>query len=199
MRTVTKGKYSTVEIRDIAISVLVLSVAFALMFSNRGGFAEIEVLGLLCISAVIVCASFVSHELAHKFAAQRFGAWAEYRMFPAGLMLALMMSLFGVIFAAPGVVYIEGHINRRENGVISAAGPGVNIILGFSALCLALITSGILSSFFWIMASINAFFAVFNMIPIRPFDGSKIIKWNIFVYIAMLGAAIALLGIVLFL
>ena len=194
MRTISR---TNIEVRDIVISVLVLSVAFAVMFNNRGGFEDIDIFGLLGISAAIVCASFVSHELAHKFTAQKFGAWAEYRMFPLGLMLALMMSFLGVIFAAPGVVYIKGYIDERMNGKISAAGPAVNIMFGFSAAAAAIITSGMLSSVFWITASINAFFAVFNMIPVMPFDGAKIYRWNVPVYIFMLASAIALLAVVL--
>ena len=199
MRTInpaTGTRYSKTEIRDISISVFVLSVAFAVMFQRRG--VDLSIFMLLGMSAVIVCLSFVAHEMSHKFIAQRFGAWAEYRMFPMGLMFALLMSFFGVIFAAPGVVYINGQIDREMNGKISAAGPATNIVLGTAAIVLALVTSGLLGSLFWIMASINAFFAVFNMLPIMPFDGSKIYKWNVPIYLVMLASAVALLACVLF-
>jgi Zn-dependent protease len=200
VRSINTGvgaRYSITELRDIGISVLVLSVAFAIMFRIRdiGG----GIFWLFVVSAVIVCASFVAHEMAHKFVAQRFGAWAEYRMFPFGLMLALLMSFFGVIFAAPGVVYVSGQIDRQMNGKISAAGPAINIILGSAALGLALLTSGSLSTVFWIRASINAFFAVFNRIPVMPFDGSKIYRGNVSAYLVMLTMAIALLASVLLL
>jgi len=200
MRTINAGigeRYSATEIRDIVISVAVLSVAFAIMFSRAGwrGFTMLELIG---ISAIIVCTSFVIHELAHKFVAQRLGAWAEYRMYPFGLMLALMLSFMGVIFAAPGVVYINGYIDDEDNGKISAAGPAVNIIMGTFAVIMAYMTGGVLSSIFWIMATINAFFAVFNMIPILPFDGSKIFKWNVAVYLLMVAAAVALLAVAWF-
>ena len=200
MRTINAGigeRYSATEIRDIVISVAVLSVAFAIMFSRAGwrGFTMLELIG---ISAIIVCTSFVIHELAHKFVAQRLGAWAEYRMYPFGLMLALMLSFMGVIFAAPGVVYINGYIDDEDNGKISAAGPAVNIIMGTFAVIMAYMTGGVLSSIFWIMATINAFFAVFNMIPILPFDGSKIFKWNVAVYLLTVAAAVALLAVAWF-
>jgi len=192
-----RSRYSSIEVRDIAISVVVLSVAFAIMFFRRGvgGLSVPELIG---ISAVIVCTSFVIHELSHKFVAQRFGAWAEYRMYPFGLMLALMLSFMGMIFAAPGVVYINGNITKEMNGKISAAGPASNIIVGVFAVALAYSTTGLLSSIFWIMASINAFFAVFNMLPITPFDGSKIYRWNISVYLLMLAVAVALLAVAWF-
>ena len=194
----TGDRYSAIEIRDILISVTVLSVAFAIMFYRGGGWGGLSLLELIGISAVIVCLSFVIHELAHKFVAQKLGAWAEYRMYPFGLLLALMLSFMGVIFAAPGVVYISGYIDDEDNGKISAAGPMVNIVIGFTAVALAFVTTGLLSSIFWIMATINAFFSVFNMIPILPFDGSKIVKWNIIVYVLMLAAAVALLAVAWF-
>jgi Zn-dependent protease len=184
-------RYSAIEVRDIAISVFILSIAFAVALSQ--GRIDIDFPVLIGISAVVVCFSFVAHELAHKFVAQRYGAWAEYRMFPMGLIIALLISFSGFIFAAPGAVYISNNIDDEENGKISAAGPAVNIVLGTIAFLLALSTTGIIETLFWIMASINAFFAVFNMIPIMPFDGSKIVKWNVAVYLLMLAAAAALL------
>jgi Zn-dependent protease len=41
---------------------------------------------------------------------------------------------------------------------------------------------------------INAFIGGFNLIPIPPFDGSKIIRWNIGVYILMVAGAVALVA-----
>jgi Zn-dependent protease len=174
----------------------VLSVAFGIAFSRT---MELDIFLLFGISAVVVCASFVAHELGHKFMAQRFGAWAEYRMFPMGLMMALLISFTGLIFAAPGAVYIDGYIDDEMNGKISAAGPAVNIVLGTAALALFYVTSGSVSLMFFIMASINAFFAVFNMIPVQPFDGSKIFRWNVPIYLVMLTMAAALIAAVLFL
>lgn len=183
-------RYSAIELRDIAVSVLVLSVAFTIALRRWN---ELGLLSLFALSAMIVCTSFVMHELAHKYVAQRYGAWAEYRMFPTGLIIALVLSMSGFLFAAPGAVYISGHINREMNGRISAAGPAVNIIIGGAAAMFAYVTTGMLSSVLWIMAMINAFFAVFNLIPIKPFDGSKICRWNIPVYGAMMAAAVCLL------
>jgi len=187
MEPEVKARYSAVEIRDIAISVIVLSVAFTILF-DRGG-STLDIWVLLGISAVIVCASFVTHELAHKFVAQMYRAWAEYRMNTFGLGIALLMSFFGFIFAAPGAVYINGRIDQRKNGIISAAGPLVNIVLGSVAFILFLLTSGLISTIFFIMAFVNAFFAVFNMLPIMPFDGYKICKWSLSVYVLMIAAA----------
>jgi Zn-dependent protease len=190
------GRYSGAEIKDIIVSVLVLSVAFAIVLGRRN---DMNVFLLFGISAIIVCTSFMLHELAHKYTAQKYGAWAEYRMFPLGLMMAILFSFMGFIFAAPGAVYINGYIDNEKNGKISAAGPAVNIVMAAVAVALAMLTSGMLSSIFWMMAAINAFFALFNLIPISPLDGSKVYKWNVSIYLLMLAAAGALLAVSWFL
>jgi len=189
------SRYSGIELRDITISVLALTTAFTIAFFRRG--SDIALLLLFVISAIIVCTSFVAHELGHKFVAQKYGAWAEYRMFPAGLLVAVMLSFSGFLFAAPGAVYISGYIDEEKNGKISAAGPAVNMVVSAVAMIFAYMTTDLLSSVLWIMATINAFFAVFNLIPIMPFDGSKILKWNIAVYLIMVAAGVALLAMAL--
>ena len=78
----------------------------------------------------LVALSFIGHELGHKIVAQKFGMWSEYRMFPMGLALSLVMSLVGFLIAAPGAVMIRGNgITNEENGRISIAGPAVNMVL----------------------------------------------------------------------
>ena len=186
------GRYSLTEVKDIVASVIVLSVAFAIVLGRRN---DMNVFLLFGISAVIVCTSFMLHELAHKYTAQKYGAWAEYRMFPLGLMMAMLFSFMGFIFAAPGVVYVNGNIDNEKNGKIGAAGPAVNIIMAAAAVALAMLTSGMLSSIFWMMAAINAFFALFNLIPISPLDGSKVYRWSASIYLVMLAAAGALLAV----
>ena len=85
--------------------------------------------------------------------------------------------LVGFIFAAPGAVMIHGMITRKENGIISLAGPLVNYIL-------AMIFLGLLSLFpnfsfiFQIGFFINLWLGLFNMIPFGNFDGIKIFNWN---------------------
>ncbi|MFA5452836.1 MAG: site-2 protease family protein [Candidatus Methanomethylophilaceae archaeon] len=185
-----KPSFSSIEIRDILISMLVLSVAFTIIFAsnNTSYFSKDVVTNTLCwlgISLVIVASSFIMHEFGHKFVAQRYGAWAEYRMFPGGLVMCIIFSLLGFLFAAPGAVYINGRISKEMNGKISAAGPMVNLILGSVSFLICYSTTGIVSGVFGLFTYLNAFLALFNMIPVMPLDGSKIVRWNIPIYIGM--------------
>ena len=190
--------FSRIELRDIAIAVAVLTASFTIIFSRRWKLFSADALQntlwWILVSFILVMSSFILHELAHKFTAQRVGAWSEFRMYPAGLILCLVMSVVGFLFAAPGAVYIRGYITDEMNGKISAAGPAVNI--GISAIALALwmvISNGLSASIFFLLGYMNAFLALFNLLPIPPLDGSKIYKWNPAVYIAMIVMAAVLL------
>ncbi len=144
---------------------------------------------------VVVGFGFVLHELAHKFTAIRYGYWAEYKMWFQGLILALVTSYFGFVFAAPGAVYIHGYnIKKSENGIISLAGPATNIMLAVLFLISIPLASqyGLLSLAI-LGATINSFLAVFNLIPLVVLDGAKIFKWNPLIWVATMVMALILL------
>ena len=196
--------FSRIELRDIAIAVAVLTASFTIIFSRRWRLFSDDVLmnalWWVLVSFIMVMSSFILHELAHKFTAQKFGAWSEFRMYPTGLILCLIMSVVGFLFAAPGAVYIRGYITDEMNGKISIAGPAVNIGISTVALILCfIIGKGLSADIFFLLAYMNAFLAVFNLLPIPPLDGSKVLKWNPAVYAVSVAAAAALLLITFFL
>jgi Zn-dependent protease len=119
--------FTSREIRDITISMLVIAGVFAYVFS---GDTQSNFLYLIPVTLIAVGFGFVFHELAHKFVAIKYGFHAEYRLWTWGLVLAIISAAVGFVFAAPGAVYIYGYdISREENGKISIAGPLTNIAL----------------------------------------------------------------------
>ena len=195
-----KKGFSDKELKDITISVIVLSLAFTIIYA-RGApdyFSSNFIVNAaiwFAVSIIIVAVCFLLHEFGHKFTAQRYGAWAEYRMFPRGLALCLLLSLFGFLFAAPGAVMISGYIDDKRNGIISLAGPAVNLGLAAVFIGLLFVTTGQLQTVIYLLAHFNVFLAAFNLIPIAPLDGSKILKWNVAIYLAMVIIAVALLAL----
>ncbi|MDP6647777.1 MAG: site-2 protease family protein, partial [Candidatus Woesearchaeota archaeon] len=114
----------------------------------------------------------------------------EFRSFDNMLILALVMSFFGFILAAPGAVMISGRVDKARNGKISAAGPIVNLVLAIIFLALAFLQLPNLFkdiAFYGFM--INSWLALFNMIPFWLFDGAKIIRWNKMIYGSIVAVA----------
>jgi Zn-dependent protease len=179
------------ELRDLFISFLVISLGFSILYSNR----DFSAIGsLLPISMVGVGIGFIFHEIAHKITSMHFGYWAEYKLWPTGLIIAILTSFMGIIFAAPGAVYTYGnHINDRENGIISLAGPVMNIIISliFLGVAVALYPSlnpndpvtYVLFLTLTLGFSINSYLALFNLIPFGGLDGSKVFRWNKIIWI----------------
>lgn len=203
-----KPRFSKVEIRDILISILALSVAFTILYRRNSsilGFFEyylgdsMKYFGLFGLSVAIVVLSFLFHEFGHKFVAQKHGLWSEFRMWPAGLFLTLITSILGFLFAAPGAVMIYGNVDSSTNGKISIAGPAVNLVMSAIGILGCLATNGTgWVVFFLMLANLNAFLALFNLLPIPPLDGSKILPWNLPIWICAIALAAVELYMVMY-
>lgn len=182
-------RFSEIEIRDLAKGWGIISLAFGIVLTGVSNLASTMFLINIALSGFTVGTAFILHELGHKFVAQRYGYVAEFRSFDQMLLFALLMSFFGFVFAAPGAVMIAGNPGLRKNGIISATGPFVNIVLsimffaGFFAFPNLVFRYGLL---------INAWIALFNMIPLGPFDGKKILHWDKRIYGVMVGVSLVL-------
>ena len=180
------------EKRDIALALLILTFAFYILISRYLLFHGIINLLDLLTAFLAVLIAFFLHEMAHKYVAFKYGYPAAFRAWKMGLLIAFLSSFMGFLFAAPGAVYVYGFPSKDENGKISAAGPITNIIAGFSLLGAAFIMPfHYLFAMFAYIASLNFFLAFFNLLPIGPMDGVKILNWNIYIYIVLLVLSIA--------
>lgn len=186
---------SSVELVDITKAWLALSFAFAVVFGGFSLFSG-KIYGIFSLTFVkyfimaLLTAGlgFLLHELAHKFVGQRYGCVAEFRAFDQMIYLAVGLALaIGFIFAAPGAVMLSGMITRRENGIISAAGPLTNYVLGllFLGLMFVFSSNATLQLAFAIGFQVNMWLGLFNMIPFGNFDGIKIFHWSVPVWTAM--------------
>jgi len=192
MITLGKIRTSKIELVDIAKSWLALSLAFAFVYSgislvrgNISGIFGVLFLKLFVISLFTAGLGFLLHELAHKFVAQKYGCAAEFRAFDQMLYLAVGLAFFiGFIFAAPGAVMINGMVTKKENGIISIAGPLTNYLLAMIFLAISIFFPA--GRFFAeVGAGVNMWLGLFNMIPFGNFDGKKILDWNRYWWFAM--------------
>lgn len=185
------------ELRDIIISAVVL----AFIFVYQGIDQLYLSLMLLPVGLLIVSTSFVLHELGHRTLARKYRFHAEYKMWPFGLLMALVLALAtngAFIFAAPGAVVIMPRadlwgrfrtMSMRSYGIISGIGPLINI-----ALCGIFLAASVLFQLPILLfgASINAWLAVFNLLPFGPLDGTKVWLWDRRVWLGLMAAAAAL-------
>lgn len=193
--------FSSRELRDLAAAWVALGVAFAIFFAGGGRRAVEAIVGGGVVAPVLVSlltagAGFLVHEVAHKVVAVRFDQIAEFRADYGMLFLAVVSSVAGFIFAAPGAVYHRGRLTPREHGLIALAGPAVNV--GLAAVFLPVFVSGSLlgSDFLALVGSrglmINLLLAAFNMIPFGPLDGKTVLGWSKPVFAGAFVSAVAL-------
>jgi Zn-dependent protease len=138
--------------------------------------------------AIPLLYSIIIHELAH--------GWVAYRMGdPTAKMLGrlslnplkhldpigtIMLFIFGFGWAKPVPVDFNRLRDTRRGLIyVSAAGIIANMLLAFLAFFLDRVLSpspsGILAALLYYLAQINIMLAAFNLIPLPPLDGSKIL------------------------
>jgi Zn-dependent protease len=187
------------EKRDLLVAWLALSAAFTLAMVWGQRLDPIIMGQFFIISLVTAGIAFIVHEMAHKFTAMKYGYWAEFQMNSMMLVVAVAMAaLAGIVFAAPGATVIYGnYISREENGKISLAGPVSNLILLIPFVALIFlghgVGSGILAIIGLVGVKVNAMIAAFNLLPIGPLDGAKILSWNPAVFAGVILIAFGIL------
>jgi len=173
-------KFSKNELYQILISIGVLTIAFSFALAPNPPLSHInEAFSYVPLAFFAIITAFFCHEIAHKYMGQKYGYWSEFRMYGQGLLLALFLGLFvGFIFAAPGAVQIRGMPSKEEIGKIALAGPLTNIILSAIFISIWIVSTGFIAEIAFFIGYINAFLALFNLIPFGFFDGAKIFSWR---------------------
>jgi len=138
--------------------------------------------------AIPLLYSVIFHELAHGWVAYRMGDPTAKSLGRLSLnplkhldpMGTIMLFIFGFGWAKPVPVNFN-QLRDRHKGMIlvSAAGIITNMLLAFIALflnrLLSLPPSSMPAVLLYYFAQINIILAAFNLIPLPPLDGSKIL------------------------
>ena len=153
-----------------------------------------EAVILILSRCFVVFCCLPIHELAHGLVANKLGddtakLQGRLTLNPIAhldIIGTLMIFLVGIGYAKPVPVTPRRLKKpRRDMALIALAGPVSNIIMSFVWVfiyCALLRFLGIgttvgyaVCSFFWFAASVNISLAVFNLFPIPPLDGSKVL------------------------
>jgi Zn-dependent protease len=141
---------------------------------------------------LILFLAFLPHELMHKAVAQKYGLFAEFRIVPSYALLTFMIILFSPFkIYAPGAVMIGGYASPRDYGKTAAAGPATNLVVGGVLFWVASIFPDY-APFFLLGAWFSGWLAFFNMIPVPPFDGEKVLRWNRVAFAVLMVGSLAL-------
>ena len=178
---------SNIEIRDLAKAWIAISIAFGIVLSPK---LDASIINYMILAAISVGIGFIIHEMAHKVIAQKYHCWAEFRANNQMLIFAILISFLGFVFAAPGAVMIMGHVDHKQNGKISVAGPLANLIVALVFFTIAGYTTGFIALVSRYGFLINSWLALFNLLPFGIFDGRKVLRWDKKIYGIMIGTAL---------
>ncbi len=161
------------------------------IFSREGLISFLYFLPALLISLSI-------HEFAHSFIAYKLGdksqkALGRMTLNPLAhidLWGFVCIALFGFGWGKPVIVDDRNFKNRsRDNMLVALAGPMSNILLsivftiilkilmviGVVDLAVSTTSGNLLTNMLVLSIQFNVIFGIFNMLPIPPFDGSKVL------------------------
>lgn len=179
-------RFSKTEVLHLAIATVLVTVVGMSFYGFKLSWEFLT----------IFVSAFVIHELGHKFLAQFYRAWAEFRLLLFGVVITAVSALpfFTIKFIAPGVVWVSGNLSLSRSGKVSWVGPLTNLAMGtgFLIAYLALAIMNYESQILLIGTRFNGFIAFFNLIPFMGLDGQKIFGWNKLVWILTFAAAIGL-------
>ncbi len=173
---------SLIEVFRIVIVTIALGYIFSSIAKRPRSLEELQKgfkFEELKTAMIIAAPAVILHELGHKFVGMFFGLKTEFFASYIGLAVGAILKAVGspIVFFIPGYVQI-GNATAFQSMITAAAGPFMNLMLWiipgmflkrkhFSHKTLLVL---------YATKKINMILFFFNMIPLPPFDGSKVLS-----------------------
>ncbi len=181
------------EIIDIIVMTLAIGYIFSKVFRRKPAedydpLSYYKKSGLwedIKYGAIIAAPAVVLHEFAHKFVAMAFGATATLHApslfgIPYGWYIAVIILIhlnFPIIFLVGGYVSHTA-LPALPSALVAIAGPLTNLAIW--GIALLLVKNKMVHRKYYptlgLMAKLNMFFFIFNMIPLFGFDGGNFLR-----------------------
>lgn len=189
------------EKRGLIITIAVL--AFIFSFREWGTETFDITIGTknLIVSVVLVAIAMLVHEVTHRVIALWLGYRTQFKAWITGLVVGLVVSFVSngyLVFIAPGQLvftHLTAHrlgkgyyeLTYKHLGWIAMSAPIANILFAV-LLKIVYVATGI--PVIQKLMMINIWIALFDMLPIPPFNGSRTFFGSRYVYVFVLGAMI---------
>jgi Zn-dependent protease len=195
------------EVGDMLVSIVALGFLFSFSpgFLPEGSPWLMNLLMATLLSGVV----WTLHVAAQKLMARRYECRTIYFMSPHFIAVSVLLTLFisvmsfgqfVLVVAAVGFVNVSTKYSMRlgykfmgltlkETGEVAVAGWIANVLF---ALLLKVLHPAY-PAFFTYFIEMNLWVALFNLLPIPPLDGSKILSWNVAAWVVSLALSITLL------
>lgn len=169
------------------LSLLVTTIVVGYIFSGFVRKPDEDVLARykyfkfedITFATAVAAPGIILHELAHKFVAIAYGLDAHFEIWPTGLVIGVILKILntGFMLLAPGYVTIIG-ASPFTSMLTALAGPLTNATLWIGAFLTLKYARHLTHStalFLGLTQNINKWLFIFNMIPIPPLDGFKVL------------------------
>jgi len=134
--------------------------------------------------------------LAEKYAASKFSIGAKYSFNYNYFIISLVLSIISagtIVFPILGFIKVEqkeikrlgkyySNITSREKGWISIIGVLSNVLM----VLISMFLIDVNPAFFQKFIDVNSLILLFSLIPFAKFEGSNILWWNRFLWVAIL-------------
>ncbi|MBW2964550.1 hypothetical protein KY363_03750 [Candidatus Woesearchaeota archaeon] len=200
----------TFEKRGLIITVAVLAFIFSFREWGTETFDVTVGTTNLLISIVLVAIAMLVHEATHRVIALWLGYRTQFKAWITGLVIGLVVAFVSngtLVFLAPGqLVFTHLPIHRlgkgyyeltyKHLGWVAMSGSIANMLFAVLLKIVYVATGiGVVQK----LMMINIWIAIFDMLPIPPYNGSRTFFGSRYVYVFILGTLIGIAALLYYL